>query len=391
MISVLLGIIYLSFISLGLPDSLLGSVWPVLHGQMNVPLSYAGILQMLIAACTVISSLQSDRLTKRFKTGKVTAFSVTLTAVAIFGFSISSEFYKLVLWSIPYGLGAGSIDAALNNFVALHYKSRHMSWLHCMWGVGATVGPFLISHALLSGAGWQMGYRYVFYIQAVLAIFLFLSLPLWKKAPNLKYKNTGSAVDNEVLNLKQILRIPGAKEIMVTFFCYCAIEQTTGLWATSYLVQNEGLGAQEAASFAGLFFLGVTIGRALSGFITFKLNDKQMIRYGSLIIAIGIILIMAPLSSIFAFSGLIIVGLGCAPIYPCIIHSTPENFGSDKSQAIIGVQMASAYIGSCLMPSFFGFMTKYLSTSFLPVYLTVLLILLIITYNMMLKKTLFIK
>lgn len=266
-----------------------------------------------------------------------------------------------------------------------------MSWLHCMWGVGATVGPFLISHALLSGAGWQMGYRYVFYIQAVLAIFLFLSLPLWKKAPNLKYKNTGSAADNEVLNLKQILRVPGAKEIMVTFFCYCAIEQTTGLWATSYLVQNEGLGAQEAASFAGLFFLGVTIGRALSGFITFKLNDKQMIRYGTLIIAIGIILIMAPLSSIFAFSGLIIVGLGCAPIYPCIIHSTPENFGSDKSQAIIGVQMASAYIGSCLMPSFFGFMTKYLSISFLPIYLTVLLILLIITYNMMLKKTLFIK
>jgi fucose permease len=387
MVGLLLGIIYLSFISLGLPDSLLGSVWPTLYTQINVPLSYAGILQMSIAACTVISSLQSDRLTKKFGTGKVTAFSVMTTAIALFGFSISSSFPQLLLWAIPYGLGAGSIDAALNNYVALHYESRHMSWLHCMWGVGATMGPLLISYALVSDKGWNMGYRYVFYIQVALTIILFLSLPLWAKVPKQEDKDPETGEIKKAMKLKDILAIPGSKEVMIAFFCYCAIEQTTGLWATSYLVQNEGLSAQASASFAGLFFLGVTIGRAISGFVTIKLNDNQMIRLGLSIIAIGIAIIMLPLSSMAAFIGLIVVGLGCAPIYPSIIHSTPANFGADKSQAIIGVQMASAYIGSCLMPSFFGFLTKYLSVSFLPFYMLILLIILFITHGNMLKKT----
>jgi fucose permease len=391
MVGLLLGIIYLSFISLGLPDSLLGSVWPTLHTQINVPLSYAGILQMLIAGCTVISSLQSDRLTKKYGAGKVTAFSVMTTAIALFGFSVSSSFYQLILWSIPYGLGAGSVDAALNNYVALHYKSRHMSWLHCMWGVGATIGPLLISYALVSNQGWNMGYRYVFYIQVVLTLILFLSLPLWKKAPTIYDSDKERNVELKALNLKQILAIPGAKEIMVAFFSYCAIEQTTGLWATSYLVQNEGLSPEASASFAGLFFLGVTIGRALSGFITIKVSDKNMVRSGLIIIAIGILTITLPLSSMAAFIGLIIIGLGCAPIYPCLIHSTPVNFGSDKSQAIIGVQMASAYIGSLLMPSFFGFLIRYVAVSFLPIYLLILLILLYFTYSVMLKKTSFIE
>ncbi|MCK9190089.1 MAG: MFS transporter [Sphaerochaetaceae bacterium] len=387
MIGLLLAIIYLAFISLGLPDSLLGAVWPSLYTQINVPLSYAGILQMLIAGCTVVSALQSDRLTKKMGTGLVTALSVLTTAVALFGYSTSTAFWQLVLWSIPYGLGAGSVDAALNNYVALHFKSRHMSWLHCMWGLGATAGPLLMSLALTNGGAWQGGYRYVFYIQIVLTIILFMSLPLWKRAPIENVDKIGDITSKRVLSIKEILRIPGAKSVMIMFFGYCALEQTTALWASSYLVLNEGLSPDKAARFAGLFFLGVTVGRAISGFITFKLSDNQMIKLGLGIISVGIIMILLPLNSDAAYIGLIIVGLGCAPIYPCIIHSTPANFGSDKSQAIIGVQMASAYIGSCLMPSFFGFLSKYVTISFFPIYLTILLVIIAVMHRKLMIQT----
>ncbi len=387
MIGLLLAIIYLAFISLGLPDSLLGAVWPSLYTQINVPLSYAGILQMLIAGCTVVSALQSDRLTKKMGTGLVTALSVLTTAVALFGYSTSTAFWQLVLWSIPYGLGAGSVDAALNNYVALHFKSRHMSWLHCMWGLGATAGPLLMSLALTNGGAWQGGYRYVFYIQIVLTIILFMSLPLWKRAPIENVDKIGDITSKRVLSIKEILRIPGAKSVMIMFFGYCALEQTTALWASSYLVLNEGLSPDKAARFAGLFFLGVTVGRAISGFITIKLSDNQMIKLGLGIISVGIIMILLPLNSDAAYIGLIIVGLGCAPIYPCIIHSTPANFGSDKSQAIIGVQMASAYIGSCLMPSFFGFLSKYVTISFFPIYLTILLVIIAVMHRKLMIQT----
>jgi len=387
MIGLLLAIIYLAFISLGLPDSLLGAVWPSLYTQINVPLSYAGILQMLIAGCTVVSALQSDRLTKKMGTGLVTALSVFTTAVALFGYSTSTAFWQLVLWSIPYGLGAGSVDAALNNYVALHFKSRHMSWLHCMWGLGATAGPLLMSLALTNGGEWQGGYRYVFYIQIVLTIILFMSLPLWKRAPIENVEKIGDITSKRVLSIKEILRIPGAKSVMIMFFGYCALEQTTALWASSYLVLNEGLSPDKAARFAGLFFLGVTVGRAVSGFITIKLSDNQMIKLGLGIISVGIIMILLPLNSDAAYIGLIIVGLGCAPIYPCIIHSTPANFGSDKSQAIIGVQMASAYIGSCLMPSFFGFLSKYVTISFFPIYLIILLIIIAVMHRKLMLQT----
>lgn len=386
MAGLLLGIIYLSFISLGLPDSLLGAVWPTLHTKINVPLSYAGILQILIVGSTIISSLLSDRLIKKFGTGKVIAFSFIITSIALFGFSISSSFSQLLLCAVPYGLGAGAVDAALNNYVALHYKSRHMSWLHCMWGVGATFGPLLMSYALISDKGWNMGYRYIFYIQIVLTFILFIALPLWSKSPDQDNDDSEKSKVIKSLNLKEILVIPGTKEVMVVLFCYCAIEQTTCLWVSSYFVQTEGLSAQSSASFAGLFFLGLTIGRAISGFITIKLSDTQMIHLGSFIIAIGIVIIMLPLSSLTAFIGLIIIGLGCAPIYPSIIHSTPANFGIDRSQAIIGVQMASAYMGSCLTPALFGFLAKYLSLSFFPFYLAFFLIMLFITHARMLRK-----
>jgi fucose permease len=385
MIHLLLAIIYIAFISLGLPDSLLGSAWPSMYTQFGVPLSYAGIISMIIALGTIVSSLQSDRLTRKLGTGKVTAISVVLTALALLGFSTSHSFAMLCLWAIPYGLGAGSVDASLNNYVALHYESKHMSWLHCMWGVGATLGPYIMGFALTGGNSWNMGYRYIGIMQIVLTAVLFFSLPLWKtsKTPTLDHTDTS----RKPLTLAEIIRIPGAKEVMLCFFCYCAIEQTTGLWASSYLTLYKGIAPETAASFASLFFIGITIGRALSGFITMKLSNVQMIRLGQVFIAVGIFTMLLPATQIFSLIGLIIIGLGCAPIYPCIIHSTPAHFGAERSQAIIGVQMASAYVGTCLMPPLFGILANKISVALLPLYLLGVLLIMTIMHELLTRKT----
>lgn len=339
MFHLLLSVIYLAFISLGLPDALLGSAWPSMYPAFHVPVSYAGIISMIIAAGTVISSLQSDRLTKKLGTGKITAISVATTAVALFGFSVSHSFIALCLWAVPYGLGGGSVDAALNNYVALHYESRHMSWLHCMWGVGASIGPYIMGYALSNKQGWSMGYRYISIFQIGLTAILIISLPLWKQFQN--KGNTGQPDSSSVctlpaLTLKQIFQIPGAREILFAFFCYSAIEQTSSLWASSYLVLHLGYSSEKAAGFASLFFIGITVGRGISGFITFKLNDSQMIHLGEGIILIGVLAMIFPFGKTIALTGLILIGLGCAPIYPSIIHSTPAHFGADKSQSIIG-------------------------------------------------------
>ena len=389
MATLLLPIIYLAFISLGLPDSLLGSAWPVLHHELNVPVSYAGIISMIIAFSTVISSLNSDRLTKKFGAGLVTAVSVAITCLSLFGFSVSHSFWLLCLIAIPYGLGGGSVDAALNNYVALHYKSRHMSWLHCMWGVGAASGPYLMGFALSRQNSWNMGYRYVGFFQVVLTAILFVSLPIWKtrKNENQVSESVESKQPSKVLSLKEILSIKGAKPIMLCFFCYCAVEQTTGLWAASYLNIFKGIEAETASFFASLFYTGITVGRAINGFVTMKFSDKALIRIGQGIIASGILMLLIPGSDILALAGFIIIGLGCAPIYPCVIHSTPATFGEDKSQAIVGVQMASAYIGTTFMPPLFGLISKYISISLLPLYLTVLLITMTFMYSLVVKKS----
>lgn len=384
MLHLLLAVIYLSFISLGLPDSLLGSAWPSMYGQFHVPVSYAGIISMIIAIGTIISSLESDRLTRKLGPGKVTAISVGMTAFALFGFSISSSFWMLCLWAVPYGLGAGSVDAALNNYVALHFASRHMSWLHCMWGVGASLGPYIMGYALTGGNHWNMGYRYIALLQMILTVILLISLPLWKTK-----KMQGSGNDNvtgPLLTLKQVFQIPGTKSIMITFFCYCALEQTAGLWASSYLVLQKGIPSETAASFASLFFIGITVGRAFSGFLTMKLNDQQMIHLGQGIVCIGIASFLLPFGEYAALAGLILIGLGCAPIYPCIIHSTPELFGTDKSQSIIGVQMAFAYIGTCFMPPLFGLIAAHITISLFPVYLFAVLFLMVIMYELLLRS-----
>ena len=401
MFHLLLAIIYLAFISLGLPDSLLGSAWPSMYQEFQVPVSYAGVISMIIAAGTIVSSLLSDRLTKKFGTGKVTTVSVAMTAAALFGFSMSHSFWALCLWAVPYGLGAGGVDASLNNYVALHYASRHMSWLHCMWGVGASLGPSIMSFALTRGQTWNMGYRYISLIQIALTVVLLFSLPLWKKNASSAQGESSVGTDGgaeldtgtetpagegEALSLKKILGIPGAKEIMVTFFCYCALEQTAGLWAGSYLALHAGLSGQQAAGYAGLFFLGITIGRGASGFLTMKLKDTQMIRLGQGLIFLGILALLLPFGEITALVGLAVVGLGCAPVYPCIIHSTPEHFGAASSQALIGVQMASAYVGTCFMPSVFGLVANHISVSLFPVYLAVILILMVLMHERMLRK-----
>ena len=403
MVHILLTIIYLSFISLGLPDGLLGAGWPTMHLEFQVPMSYAGMVSMIISMGTITSSLNSDRLTRRFGAGKVTACSVAMTAIAIFGFSISTKFWMICLWAIPYGLGAGSVVAALNNYVALHYASRHMSWLHCMWGVGASTGPYIMSFALTGGQTWNHGYRYVAIIQMILTIILVFSLPVWKQQSREAAKrNSDRAVvistengtsstsilankDDGPLTLKQILAIPGAKSAMITFFCYCALEQTAALWASSYLTVTRGVTPVDAAAFASMFFTGMTVGRAASGFITMKLNDTQMIRMGQGIIALGIAIVVLPLGKIPALVGLIIIGLGCAPIYPCFIHSTPQRFGEERSQAIIGVQMASAYVGTLLMPPLFGLVGTNVSMWLFPVYLLAILILMVTMHEKLLK------
>lgn len=380
--SLLLGIIYLSFISLGLPDALLGAAWPNIYPEIQVPVSYAGVISMIIAFGTIISSLQSDRLTRKFGTGKVTAVSVGITAFALWGFSISHSFMMLCLWAVPYGLGAGSVDASLNNYVALHYESKHMSWLHCMWGIGATLGPYIMGTVLTGGASWNTGYRIISVLQIGLTAVLVFSLPKWKSQST----SAESQAKRKSLSLREIVFIPGAKAIMFCFFCYCAVEQTTMLWASSYLNLVKGVDAQTAASFAGMFCIGITVGRGINGFIAMKLKDYQMIRMGQGIILGGIIVMILPLGEITSLIGFSLVGLGCAPIYPCIIHSTPDYFGEEHSQAIIGVQMASAYIGTCLMPPLFGVIANHISIKLLPVYLLILLALMIYMHEL-LRKT----
>jgi len=376
MYSFLLAIIYLAFVSLGLPDSLLGSAWPSMQVQIGVPISYAGIITMIIAGGTIASSLLSNRLTRWAGTGLVTALSVLITALALFGFSISDSFWKLCIWAIPYGLGAGAVDAALNNHVALHYTSRHMNWLHCFWGLGAVIGPYIMGYSLASGLGWNSGYRTISGIQIILTLVLFASLPIWKKQ---KKALANEKSHSPALKFSEIIRIRGVKFIIPALFAYCALEGTTGLWASSYLVLHRGVNPETAASYASFFFLGITSGRFLSGFISDKIGDRNMIRFGLGIMAAGVLAVWLPLThNWLCLSGLVIIGLGCAPVYPCIIHATPANFGKENSSAIVGVQMASAYTGITLMPPFFGIIAGYINIGLYPVYLSLFVILMLL-------------
>lgn len=404
MFSFLLLIIYLSFISLGLPDALLGSAWPIMHEELKVPLSYSGSVYMLISCCTILSSLKSESLNRRFGTGKITAFSVLLTALAIFGFSMSRSFYMLLLFAIPYGLGAGSVDAALNHYVALHYSSRHMNWLHCMWGIGASIGPYIMGFVLQRGFSWSKGYLLIGMLQAGLTFLLFLSLGLWKEKEEdkndlVKVEMHEGEEGKKAMSFREILRIPGAKECIASFFFYCAIEQTIGLWSGSFMVYSLRIDAKLAASFVALFYFGITFGRFLAGIFSAKWKDEELILGGIAILFLGIALLFpAGLSSgkqlfgmelrqVFVILSLLFMGLGCAPIYPAIIHSTPYNFGAENTSALIGKQMASAYIGSLSLPPVFGVLAKNFGTGLFPFYAVVLGIAMLYMYKQLLKKT----
>ena len=368
----LLAIIYLAFISMELPDSLLGSAWPTIRMDFDVPLSYMGVVSMIIAGSTILSGLMSERLTKRFTAKMVTTVSVLITAIALYGFSTTTSFYQLCLWGIPYGLGAGAIDSALNNYVALHYNARHMSWLHCFWGVGTIISPYIMSYALTHTV-WTDGYRLTSYLQFGIVVILALALPLWKvnKAAEAEEKNA------KVLGLKGALKIKGVPYLLTGFFAYCAAEATTMLWASSYLEGARGASKEEAAAFGALFFIGITVGRFLAGFIADKVGDNRMVYLGAAIALGGVLCIALPFEKT-ALVGFVIIGLGCAPIYPCIIHSTPRNFGADNSQGIIGIQMASAYVGSTFMPPVFGLMANHISLWLMPIYLTLLFVLMVV-------------
>ena len=368
MVHLLLAIIYMAFISLGLPDGLLGAAWPSMVPELGTPVSFAGVIFIIISVGTVVSSLLSQRLNLRFGPGRVTAFSVAMTAAALFGFASCRSAWQLCLWALPYGLGAGSVDACLNNYVALHYASRHMSWLHCMWGIGASVGPYIMGAVLSAGRHWSAGYRSIGVLQLALTALLLLSLPLWKKG-----EEQGEGEKAKPLRLKEILAIPGAKPLLLAFFCYCALEQTMGLWAGSYLALYRSFTPERAAGFTGLFFLGITLGRALNGFLTIRFSDSFLTRTGFVIIALGIAAVLLPLGDALALAGLVLVGLGCAPVYPCIIHATPARFGAGRSQAVIGILMAGAYLGNCLMPPLFGLIANHISIGLLPPYLLLLL------------------
>lgn len=345
----LLMMIYLSFISLGLPDSMLGSAWPAMNVSLNAPLWGAGLVQMLISFCTIISSLNSAKLIRRFGTGKLTAISVATTALALLGFSLAKNYAFLLLMAVPLGLGAGAVDAGLNNYVALHCEAKHMSWLHCFWGVGTIIGPMILSAVLRVGGSWATGYRAVGLIQCAVSALLFATLGMWKRG-NIQQEEYGA----KALSVWEVLSLPGAKAGMVTFLCYCAVESTLGLWGATYISQVRGVDEATAASFGAMFYIGITVGRAISGFMAMKLLPKQMVRVGRALLALGCIFMMIPAGSTLSGIGLVVCGLGCAPIYPNIIQDTPVNYGTENSQAAIGVQMAFAYVGSTFLPSIFG-------------------------------------
>lgn len=369
MFSLLLALIYVSFISLGLPDSLLGSAWPQMQESLGVSLSLGGVISFLITASTILSSLMSHRAIQRFGTGGVTMCSVAMTAIALFGFSLSDSFFALCLWAIPYGLGAGSVDAALNNFVALHCKAKHMSWLHCFWGIGATGGPYIMGLCLSRGMGWQAGYRTISFLQMALTLILLLSLPLWKKQE--LPLSGGETVRPQTPQWGKLLKRPGVKAALTAFFFYSALELTTGLWGSSYMVAVRGISPETAAKWISLFYLGITAGRFFSGFLTLRFSDDAMVRLGEITAIVGILLILLPLHNLFLCLGLILTGLGCAPIYPSLLHATPQRFGKSLSQSLMGTQMAISYLGSTTMPPVSGFLSEKISMGLYPILLLV--------------------
>lgn len=376
-------IIYLAFISLGLPDSLLGTAWPVMRLDIDAPLAAAGIVSMTVTVGTILSSLASGTVIKKLGTGKITSISCLMTASALLGFSISPSLFWLIILSIPLGLGAGTVDSALNNHVATHYKAHHMSWLHCFWGVGATLGPIIMSNFISSGSSWRKGYLTVSILQFTLTVLLFFTLPLWNRAEKAEAINENDISTDENTNTVKAsevkpLQIKGVKLALISFLFYCGTEATMGLWGSSFLVQTKGLPAATAAQWVSLYYGGITLGRLITGFITMKVRNTKIIRTGQIIALSGSALLLLPLPSIFSLIGFLLVGLGCAPIFPCMLHETPVRFGKEHSQKIIGYQMALAYTGSALLPPFLGVIASKSTMMIMPLFVTIYILLMLL-------------
>ncbi len=380
--TILLVIIYLAFISLGLPDSLLGSAWPSMYGELGVSVASAGIISMTISGATIISSFFNGLIVKKLETGLVTAISVTLTAVSLIGFSLSSSFYMLLIWAVPLGLGAGSVDASLNNFVALNYKARHMNWLHSFWGIGATAGPMIMSYHLVNSGSWKAGYLTIGIIQVFLVLVLICSLPLWKRLTGSREETQTNKND---MKFFEVFKLKGVPNVLLAFLAYCGIEQITGIWGGSYLVFEHNIPAETAAGWIALYFFGIALGRVLCGFLSFKLSSKNLIRIGCILIGTGVLIMLLPVGGYFQLAGLFAVGFGNAPIFPALIHSTPFFFGAENSEKLMGIQMASAYVGTTFMPPIFGVVGQNISYRLMPIFLGVLLVIMLILIELVNK------
>lgn len=371
--TLLIIIIYIAFISLGLPDSMLGAAWPTIRVELSLPVAGAGLISMIISGGTIVSSMASGKFISKLGTAKLTLISVFMTAIALLGFSFGKNYLWLCMMAIPLGLGAGAVDAALNNFVALHFSARHMNWLHCFWGIGATLGPIIMSVVISQSGLWQKGYLIVAIIQISLVIILLISLPLWKL-----FREDGQEDTIVEDNNQPILRLQGIRPALLGFFCYCALESTAGLWGASYLVQAKGIAADIAAGWISVYYLGITIGRFLNGFITAKFSNPVLIRNGQLIIGIGAILLLFFNQPFINLVGLVFIGMGCAPIYPSMLHETPVRFGKNNSSKVMGLQMAFAYMGATFMPPILGLIMDKAGIQLYPVFIFVLLIIMVI-------------
>lgn len=378
MITVLLIIIYIAFISLGLPDSMLGAAWPSIRQELALPVSGAGLVSFIVSGGTIISSLLSGRLIKKLGSGKLTLVSVFMTAMALLGYSFSSSYLFLCLLAVPLGLGGGAVDACLNNYVALHFSARHMSWLHCFWGVGATSGPIIMSAAIASSGRWQNGYLTVSIIQICLVAILLVSLPVWSKSETDPEAKTDQPEAKKVGKGKNVLRLPGIIPAMTGFFCYCALEVTAGLWGASYLVQTKEVTAAVAAGWVSMYYLGITAGRFINGLFTLKFSNPVLIRTGQFIIVAGVLILLVFPKPFASLIGLVLIGLGCAPIYPSMLHETPVRFGKENSGSLMGLQMAFAYIGSTFIPPVLGLVMEKWGMRLYPWFILGLLIIMVI-------------
>lgn len=381
MATILLIIIYIAFIGLGVPDSLIGSAWPALHMELDIPVETVSVITFLISGCTVLSSMFSARILNKLGTARVTAFSTAMTAIALLGFSFVPSFWFMIPLAIVLGFGAGAIDSGLNNYVALHFKASHMNFLHCFYGVGVSLSPYLMSQAL-SGIGWRGGYRYAFYVQLVIAILLIVSIPMWKKTSLDEQQEDEKSVN---LSLFQMAKMTEVRLVWVIMLATNAIEYACGVWGSTYLVESKGFEPQHGALALTIYYAGMSIGRFVSGVLADKISTWKRIGIGTVIIAPAVLLLLLPVHGAVSVAGLFLVGLGNGSIYPNMIHLTPHNFGKSLSQSIMGSQIAFAYTGVMLAPPMVSLISGVFGIRIYPVLLCLLYVVMVVSLKCFVK------